>query len=440
MNNFTVVFVISNSLALLLLRRKYASIPLLIGTCYITRGQVVDFGPFTFSVVRLLLLVGFIRVLVRDRLKLDSFNVLDGLFLLWSFLAIFSSLFHKDFSPSLVFRLGLVYDVSGVYFLFRLLIRSFDELLFILRFIPILLVPIGLEMIFATIFGHNYFSLFGGIPDIPQVRDGSFRAQGPFGHPILAGTVGAVWLPFIWSLRKSSIILFSLGTFSCCAMILTCGSSGPILSAIAGLGALFFWRYREKMSLFRWSFIIIYVFLDIIMKDPAYYLVTRLSVIGGSTPWHRAKLIESAIKHIAEWWFAGTDYTRHWMPTGVSWSPDHTDITNYYLKMGVIGGLPLMFCFISILWFAFKIVGDIVETSDLATNHSQFIIWSLGASLFSIAVTALSVSFFDQSFLFVYFLLAGISSMKLYPNTNRNRDSGKASWPSPSHTTRHTRP
>ena len=65
--------------------------------------------------------------------------------------------------------------------------------------------------------------------------------------------------------------------------------------------------------------------------------------------YHRAALIESAIKHLDEWWLAGTDYTRHWMPSGIPANENHTDLTNHYIAMGVMGGLLLLLLFIWLL-------------------------------------------------------------------------------------------
>ena len=45
-----------------------------------------------------------------------------------------------------------------------------------------------------------------------------------------------------------------------------------------------------------------------------------------------------------------------------------------------------------------------------------FEVWSVGSSLFAIAVTGLSVSFFDQSRLLVYVVLAVIASFGALPS------------------------
>jgi hypothetical protein len=148
------------------------------------------------------------------------------------------------------------------------------------------------------------------------------------------------------------------------------------------------------------------------MKAPAYYLMGRVPLVPGSTGWHRARLIESAISHLSEWWVAGTDYTRHWMPSGVSWSPDHADITNHYIMMGIWGGLPLMLMFIIIIAKGFSYVGQILRTISDERLNTRFIIWALGASLFANAATMISVSYFDQSFLFLYLTIASIGSAR----------------------------
>ncbi|MBW1727688.1 MAG: O-antigen ligase family protein [Deltaproteobacteria bacterium] len=245
----------------------------------------------------------------------------------------------------------------------------------------------------------------------PGIRHGTIRAQGPFAHSILAGTVGAVCLPAMVGVCQFHRKRGLMGVMACVAMVFASGSSGPIMSMIAGVGALVMWHYRSYMRALRWIAILIYVALDLVMKAPAYYLMARIDISGGSNGWHRARLIEMAIAHLHEWWLGGTDYTRHWMPTGVSWSPNHTDITNYYIKMGVIGGLPLMILLIALFAKGFSYVGQIIQRNNIhLPTRYKFMVWCLGASLFAHAATCISVSYFDQSFLFLYLTLAAIGS------------------------------
>jgi hypothetical protein len=266
-------------------------------------------------------------------------------------------------------------------------------------------------MVNEKLTGQNLFAFFGGVPEAVMVRDDKLRAQGPFGHPILAGTVGAMCVPLMVGIWRQHPLAAKTGLAACLAMVLASTSSGPLMSVLFSVFALVLWRWRHLTRQMRIATVVGYILLDIVMKDPAYFLMARVDLTGSSTGWHRAELIRSSFKHLNEWWFAGTDYTRHWMATGVSYSVDHTDITNHYLHYGVWAGLPLMFIFICMLWVAFRYVGQSLRLRTQAPFAEQFLIWSLGAGLLSHAVTCLSVAYYEQSVMFLYLNLAAIGSL-----------------------------
>jgi hypothetical protein len=375
-----------------------------------TLGQGIELGPFHLYLIRILIALGAIRVIIRGEFFLIRINSLDKLMLLWGAWALFSSLFHADPFAVLINRLGLVYNGCGIYFLLRIFCQTLEDVVGLCRITAILLVPLAAEMLSEKVTGHNLFSVLGGVSEISEVRDGKIRAQGPFAHSILAGTIGAVCLPLMIGLwhqhRKTTII----GILACCSMVVASASSGPIMSALAGIGAICMWYWRDKMRLFRWMTVLIYIGLEIVMKAPAYYIISRIDLTGSSTSWHRAVLIETTINHLSEWWLTGTDYTRHWLLTGVTWSKDQIDITNHYIRMGVDGGLPLMLLFIAILAKGFSFIGLAVRQETDQFFASRFMIWTLGASLLSHAATFISVSYFDQSVVFLYLTLAAVCS------------------------------
>lgn len=418
MNLISLIFLIVNAALLLTLPKKWAALPLLIGTCYMTVMQKVEIENLNFTIVRLIILIGFVRIILRREKPLGRLQTLDKLMLIWSALAIFSSVFHKDPINALILRCGLVYDYAGVYFLIRAFCRTEEELNTLCMMITVIIVPIAIEMSIERMTGHNCFSVLGGVPSMPVERtNGTFRAQGPFAHSILAGTMGAVCFPLVitvWN-RKRWIAL--IGMFACVVIVLTSNSSGPIMSLAAAVFALLFWYRRKDLKSFLALGVCAYLMLLIVMSDPPYYILARIDLTGGSTGWHRARLIQSSIEHLPEWWFAGTDYTRSWMPTGVPWNPDHTDITNYYLKMGVWGGLPLMLAFMAIVVKAVLMI--ITKVSDgNYTIQQKFIFWAILSSLVSHAATFIAVSYYDQSFVFFYSNLALIASIAGFPKAD----------------------
>jgi hypothetical protein len=266
-------------------------------------------------------------------------------------------------------------------------------------------------MIYEKHAAHNLFSVLGGVSEVPEIREGRIRAQGPFLHSILAGTVGGTTLPIFLGLWRSHRGTAMAGAFASSAMVIASGSSGPIMSTIFSLFGLMLWPMRHYVRALRWALVLLYLILMAVMTRPPYYLMGRIDLAGGSTGWHRARLIESSLERLGEWWLAGTDYTRHWMPTGVASSPNHTDITNHYLSAGVNGGLLLMVLFILVLATGFSIVGYSLRKALRLRNENAFFIWALGSSLFGFAATGISVSYFDQSFVFLYFTLAAIAGI-----------------------------
>jgi hypothetical protein len=397
---------VANAAALLMLPPRWAALPLLVGACYMPFGPGMELGPLHFPVLRLLIAVGVLRVLLRGERPAGGINGLDRLMLLWAAWAIGSSVLHQDVAATFVNRLGLAYNACGIYFLLRVFCRSPDDVVGLCRITAILLLPLALALLSEQSTGRNLFAALGGADPVSELRGGVIRAQGPFSHPILAGSVGATCLPLMFALWRRQRVIAIAGMAACMAIVHASASSGPILSAAFGLGALALWSWRRHMRLLRWLAVLAYVLLDFAMQAPAYYLIARVDLTGSSTSWHRSELIRAAVRHFPDWWLAGTDYTRHWLSTGVGWSANHIDVTNYYIMMGVYGGLALLLLFIAVLAKGFAMVGQTVHAGTGPAE--RFVMWSLGAALFAHAATFVSVSYFDQSFLFLYLTLAAI--------------------------------
>ncbi|MDW8309174.1 MAG: hypothetical protein RMK20_07350, partial [Verrucomicrobiales bacterium] len=375
-------------------------------------GQALDIGGLNFTVIRIMAAVGLLRVLVKGERIAGGWQPMDALMAAWAVWMVLSGLFHKEVERTLIFRMGYVFDHAVIYFLLRVFMRNLGELLQLCKVVILVLAPLALLMLWEKTRGYNWFSVLGGVPSEVLVRNGQFRAQGPFAHPILAGTVGAACLPlaiFFWRRNRPLAVL---GAAAAGAIVFASSSSGPILTALTILCGLALWWVRTWMRWIRWAGVAMLVALSLVMQAPVYYLLARIDLTGSSTGWHRAALIESSIKHLGEWWAVGTDYTRHWMPTGVHWSANHTDITNHYLQMGVLGGLPLMLLFMGVIAAGFVAVGRALRRNRTAPVHERFLIWTLGAILFGHAMTFLSVSYFDQTVVYLYFALAAIGSLR----------------------------
>lgn len=359
-------------------------------------------GSFHLFPARVLLVVGIIRVILRKETPLAFPTRIDWVFLSFALVCMITSCFHTDPSSALVFGASLVFDSVGTYWLLRALTKEWADVVFFMKWTLVLFLPIAVAMLYEKLTGFNPFTYLGATREFAHIRDDKNRAAGPFAHAILAGTVPAVCIPFVAGVWRKSKRFAVLGAVGIVTMVFASTSSGPLLSAAACFCGLYLWKYRSKMRLIIWTTLVALLVLHVIMSDPVWYLLARIDLTGSSTGWHRARLISSALEHFGEWWAFGTDYTRHWMPTGVSWSLKHTDITNYYLKMGVIGGMPLLLAFVAILVYAFKCVSKTYRILAPCFHTQAFEVWCLGSFLFAHCVSMIGVSYFDQSIISLY--------------------------------------
>lgn len=413
MTFLALLFLLATTVAILTVPRAWAPVPLLAGACYMTLGQGVEVSGLNFPIIRLLLLAGVVRVLMRGERPAGGLIALDKLFLVWGAWLIVVSAFHENPAATLENHAGRVYNALSVYFLIRCFCQDEQDIYRLVRISAWILAPVAAEMILEQLTGRNLFAMFGGVQEEPAVRGGRIRSQGPFGHAVLAGTVGAVCIPMLVGLWRRYPVSAKVGLASCVVMVFTSSSSGPVMSFLVSLLALVLWRWRYWTREIRIAAFVGYLLLELVMKAPAYYLIARIDLTGSSASYHRAVLIDMALRHLGEWWFSGTDYTRHWLAYGVDWSEDHVDITNHYLAQGIRGGLPGMLLFISLIWCGFRYIGQAAQNLRGWDPKREFFAWTVGAGLFAHAASCVSVAYFDQSIVFLYLTLAMTACLRV---------------------------
>ena len=395
---------------LLSLPRKWALVPVIILICYMTMGERVIVVGLNFTMIRILTLVGWIRILIRGELKSVKLNPIDKALIWFAISGMAIYVLQWQTFDAVKYEFGQVYNALGMYFLFRFLVRDMDDCLRVFKIAAVFIIPLAASMVVERMTGRNAFAEFGGVSPITGIRDGVLRCQGPFAHPVLAGTFGATLFPLFVALWRSKghRLLSFLAILSSGAMVITSGSSGPVGTLLAGLLALGCWPHRKHMSTIRSGILVAVVGLEIVMKAHVWFLLARVGIFSGSTGHHRAYLIDRALANLDDWWLLGTRST-------VAWDEYYNlfDITNQYLVYGADGGLITMLLFILVIVRCFGAVGLTVRALDEKSRELQFCVWALGAVLFSHVVTFLSVSYFDQNFVNWYLLLAMISTASL---------------------------
>jgi hypothetical protein len=413
MNAIGAAYLVIASILMLTLPRRLALLPLLLSATYMTGGQVLMIGPANFTIPRLLVVVGFLRVLAKGEHVADGMHTVDKLLLLWAAILIGTSAFHT--SDAWVYRSGIVWTELGCYFLFRIFMQDLDDVRHTFRFMCFATLPLAALMLLEKATGQNPFGSLGGVVSYSLVRDGHVRAAGPFSHPILAGTAGATVFAMALAIRRRFKWAGRAGLLAGAGIVVAATSSGPILMIAFIFVGMAAWVFRQRMRSVRWAVAGGLLALSAVMKDPIYFLMARVDISGGSQGYYRSQLIRSSIEHLSEWWAVGTDYTRHWMSSGVYANDRHVDITNHILAMGVLGGLPLLIVFVAILTCSFRDVGRALQQRADAAIGDRIFVWTLGALLFGHLMNFWAISLFDQSVIFFYLMLAAIQCVVRQP-------------------------
>jgi hypothetical protein len=204
--------------------------------------------------------------------------------------------------------------------------------------------------------------------------------------------------------KEFSKIFPVIGMICSVAITFTSASSGPIFTLFAGIFGLALWKVRHYLKIILISFPLFVIILDIIMKAEVWFIIARVPIVGGSTAWHRAYLIDRAIHHFSEWWLVGVSSSAHW-----GWGLQ--DVTNQFIRIGIDGGLLTLLLFISILVLCFRTLSKSMQFMAPFSYETQFFIWGMGVSLFAHIVSFMGVSYFDQIIVIWYLLLAMISGM-----------------------------
>jgi hypothetical protein len=419
--------------AFFVVRRERAMLPLLVVAVFVPHLHRIVVGGLDFSMLRIVLLFGWARVLSRGETGGYRWHPADTAILVWLGFSTFAYMVGPRASfANFVNRLGLISDVAGSWFLLRVLLRTPRSLqLSIASFAGMALLIVG-PMLIERVTGWNLFSVLGGVAERTIVRDGRMRCQGAFSHPIMAGNFGATIAPLfvaMWLGLPRERIRYMLAFAAATAITIFSASSGPLIAYVSSTIGWSLWPVRRHMRAFRWGTLATLVVLHFVREKPVWHLIGRLSSITGGTGYHRYAIIDAAVNHFSEWWLFGIESTAHWTKYNA------TDITNQYILEGVRGGLATLLAFIALLVVAFQSVGRslaharALDASAAERRRMGWLAWGLGTALAAHAVAFIAVSYFGQLQSILFMQMAMIPCLEVA--LRRQRASAPAPEPLP---------
>jgi len=377
-------------LAMLCVPRRHTLLVLLAGMSFMAIGQRLVILSLDFGFLRILVLAGWVRILLRGETLKFYWNRLDAYILAWN-VATFILYLVTHGLQTFVFKLGNTFDSVLVYFLLRYLIRDFEDVKSLINASAITAIVVSFFFFYEFTTRSNVFSVFGGVPAITVIREGKLRCQGAYAHPILAGCFWAILAPLMASRalqRGPGRLLSILGLLSATLIVALSNSSTPIVGMMTACIGFMFFPLRRSMRQVRWAIVIFLILMQSTMIAPIYTLIGRITLSQGSTGYHRVAIIEASIKYLNEWIWVGTANINHWRIF-------RNDITNKYVVEGINGGCIGLGLFIMLIVTGFSNVGKLWRAAA-SSSGDLLIAWSIGVSLCVHLMNFIGVFYFGQ--------------------------------------------
>ena len=415
---FALAVVLIAGILICLLPRTKAIMPLLAAGILIPTDQVLVLGGLHFPMLRVLALFGFVRMFWaklsgKDEIFSGGMNGIDKAMLVMTMFIALDGILLWQVSTEVIFQLGNLYSTFGMYFLLRFLIRNEEDVERAIRVLACVTVLVAFVMMGELATGKNllYATLGGARSFLGSVteRADHLRATGPFAHPNLAGTFGGIVLPLfvgLWPRSGTNRKYAALGVVAAAVIPFAASSSTALAGFLGGLVAFCFWPFRRNMRVLRWGIVGTLVSLHLYMRSPVWHLISDIDLTGGSSSYHRYMLVDQCIRHFWDWMLIGTrDYA--------NWGWDMFDLSNQYVAVAEPSGLIPLISLIAILVFGFKYVGRARAAAE-GDKKQELFIWALGASLFANLIAFFGISYFDQTSIVWYAILAIVITATAY--------------------------
>ena len=381
--------------------RRYILLPYVIGACFAPADQTVMVGELNFQVLRILVVVGMLRLALRGEIIAIRWNRFDKLILAWFVVGSMVYVAQWMSLGAIINRCGRFVEWLCLYWMFRQSVRSWEDLRFAyvaLAFCALAMLPF---VVLEYVRGVNPFAVLGRV--VTAFREENYRCQATFPHAIMMGLFWATLVPLFVGFAKQQVhyrwvLWAAVGASS--LMIWMTASSTPVLTEMAVVVLLLAFPLRHYAGTASWGVLALLIALHFTMKAPVWHLVSRVGVVSGSTGWHRFYLIDQSIRNFRHWMFLGARDTR-------SWGLGLEDVTNQYILEGVRGGFVTLILFCVILFVAARTA---LRLSLRSPDRSEsYLAWGLFVTMIAHCVSFIGVSYFGQIDLIWYLLLAGVA-------------------------------
>jgi hypothetical protein len=400
-------------LMMLGVQRRYAIWPLIVIACFIPQAQRIAIAGLDFTFLRIMVVFAVLRIMLWGEYREFKFTHLDLSVLVFALLRVVWGELFKSSGPAgpgvpaetgSMQKYGTAMDMLGMYFYFRCVVRDFDDLKSATYGFMWASIIVCATFVYEGVSGTNPFGPMRGVGTVVEARerDGVLRLTGAYSHPILAGIFWAAVLPYMGAFikQKGRIHWLPLVAIACAGVtIILTGSSSPVMAAgVAFIGGCLF-LVRGHIRLIRWCVFLGLVALQITMAKGAAHVLSRITIFGSSTGYYRFKLIDQFIANWKDWFLVGSK-------TGTAnWDIPMYDIVNFYVILGLSGGITMLILITWVFNRAYKSAGQAMDSAGPDTE-GQLIGWATGVAVCVHMISFLVVTYFGQVLMTWYFALA----------------------------------
>ena len=423
MQNVTILIAITATFVVFLVRPATTLIIYFAVLIWYPTYLTVQLGTLDFSVSRILILAIFIRILLTEGTSFSFKPLLMDKFVLAYFgLSLMAGLTTTESGRMIEYWSGGFVDMVLPYFATRLLIKTKNDYLMLLKGILALSIPFAILSIYQCIAGNNpfgfleFYNAFREHPAgyTPQGRAGFYRANLTFGVSIMLGmyfatVCGCCAGLFNYFKQKKILFYSSVGLIGIGAI--SSMSSGPILMAMVLTTVLAVFKYRQYWRSLACLLVAMLILVEIGSNSPWYMALSRFT-FSPATAYYRTLLIRTAFGGgMAEHWLTGYGLADPGWGARI-FSQEWTDLVNHYILILVGYGLVGLIPFLCILSCAFqRLRKAFINSTDEA---ERWLVWTLMSVLVALLVVFMSVSLFAQTRTVFFIVLAFCASIPIW--------------------------
>lgn len=416
MTNVTIAIAVVASILVLCLRPSIAFAVYIAALLFYPSYLVVSLGTLDMTAGRIITAVLLARCLATRGLRKNfKWQPLDSWVAISMIVYVAMICITQPLGQAIENRAGFLVNTCFAYFVARFCISDRASFITAIKWISLALVPLALLGVIEACTGWqpylamtNYCPWYkAGIAINPRL--GVMRAIGPFGHPIMFGSVFVLFLPIIYALRHEPgywRILAYLLSLVFIVGALSSMSSGPWVAVIFVILCLAMEHFKQWLKPVLIGLALCCIFIEIASNRPFYHVIASYSNPIGGSGYHRAKLIDCAIEHFNEWYLKG--YGGKDPGWGESLGMGHTDVTNEFILAGVQYGLVGMIVLSGVLTVAIRTSVHLHNSSKDPRLRS--LAWALGSTVAVAILMFTSVSLAGQIIPIFYCILGIIGS------------------------------